>query len=156
MPQGFTERNKLSDVVAAMSKIGHEGAINYHYALVDVKGSGDVNPLGLPVVWNGTDAFEVYLAQDISATGASSLPNEAPVGVTVGSYEGVGANFEDTTLSATATKMWVAFRGEGAVKNAGIQWGAATSGDQDEFRVQLEKQGLAVVYPVAAANPSFV
>lgn len=158
MPTSFTSRKHLSETVAAVSNFGTEQGVNYTYAKVPVKGSGDIEPIGTPVVWNNaTSAYEVYVAQDIAAVaGTPALPNGAPIGVTVGTYESVGTNYADVTLSSTATEMYVLFRGEAAVKDAGIEWGTATAGDQAEFKLQLEKQGIAVVSQNTLAAPAFV
>lgn len=157
MPTSFATRKYLTETITAMSKIGAEAGINFHYALVDVKGSGDIEPIGTPVVWDDTDAFEVYVDQDITAlTTNSTLPNASPIGVTVGTYEYIGSNEADVTLSATATKMWVLFRGEGGVKEEGIEWDAGSSaGDKTAFRVLLEKANLAVVTQQTLATPAY-
>lgn len=158
MPVLGTERKQESEVIAAFSKIGSEGAINYHFATADVAGSGAVEAMGIPVVWNPTnDEFEVFLAQDISAiTEDSSLPNGAPVAVVVGTKEGRGVNRADVTLSATAQPLTVMYRGEGAVKAAGIDFGAASAPNIALFKAQLEKQGIAVVDAAATAAPNYI
>ena len=157
MPTSFVSRKHLSELEAAKSRIGTEGAINYHYALVDVKGSTTIEPIGTPVVWNNTDAFTPYIAQDVTAlTTDSTLPNEAPVAVTVGTYEYVGANEADVTLTTTATKMWVMFRGPAGVKEEGIEWNAGSNAAaQAAFRVLMEKAGVAVVASASLAAPTF-
>ena len=158
MPTLDTSRKHVSEVVATVSKTGTEGAINYHYALVDVKGSTTIEPIGTPLVFDDTDAFVVYsAAADITGlTNDSTLPDGSPIAVTVGTYEGVGANFDDVTLTSTATKMWVIYRGEGGVKDAGIVWGSANAASQTAYKLQLEKQRLAVVEAQTQADPSFI
>lgn len=157
MPLLETSRKQQSELIAALSKIGHEGAINYHYARVTVKGTDLIEPIGIPVIWNNTiSAYEVYVAQDIAAVaGTPSLPNGAPIALVVGAAEYVGSNKADVQLVVGGVELNVLFRGEGAVKEAGITWGAAAAPAQAAFRLQLEKQNLAVVANSTVAIPAF-
>ncbi len=158
MPVLGTERKQESEVIAAFSKIGSEGAINYHFAAAQVVGSSAIEAMGIPVVWNSTnDNFEIFVAQDISAiTESSNLPNGAPVAVVVGTKEGRGINRADVTLSTTAQPLTVMYRGEGAVKAAGINFGSANATNIALFKTQLEKQGIAVVDAAATAAPNYI
>lgn len=157
MPTSFTSRKKLSETVAAVSTFGTQHAVNYNFALVDVKGSTTITPIGTPVVWNDTDAFTPYIAQDVTAlTTTSTLPDQAPVAITVGTFAYVGENDADVALTTTATKMWVLYRGEAAIKEAGIEWDAGSSaGNKTAFRVLMEKAGVAVVEGATLAAPAF-
>lgn len=157
MPTSFTSRKKLTETLAAVSTFGTQHAVNYNFALVDVKGSTTIEPIGTPVVWDDTDAFTPYVAQDVTAlTTGSSLPNEAPVAITVGTYAYVGENDADVTLTTTATKMWVAYRGEAAIKEDGIEWNASSNtANKTAFRVLMEKAGIAVVQGATLAAPAF-
>lgn len=156
MPILDTSRKHESELVKAFNKMGHEQGVVYSFASVPVKGSTTIEPIGTPLVWNDIDsAFEVYVAQDISAVaGTPALPNGAPICVTVGTKEGKGVNRADVTLSSTATEMTVMFR-SGAVVADGIEFGAAAAPAIAAFRLQLEKQGIAVIDAATAVNPSF-
>lgn len=156
MPILETTRKKESELVKAFDKMGHQQGVVVSFATVDVKGSTTIEPIGTPLVWNNTtSAFEVYVAQDISAVaGTPALPDGSPICVTVGTKEGHGVNRADVTLTSTATPMTVMFR-SGAVVNEGIEWGTAVAGDQAEFVLQLEKQGVVVIDAATTATPSY-
>jgi len=218
MPDIATTRKQLSDLVKGVSMIGQDAGINYNYASVDVKGSGDIENIGVPLIWSEDDSafIEFTPNSDWAATTAysigdivkpatqngyeyvcitagtsdaseptfttipgttttesggvvwlcreayvgngvdSPLPNKANICVTVGAKEGAGFNQADTTLSSTAVKMTVIFRGEAALAKDGFEWGSIASDDQNEFYVQLEKQGIALVDSGDTVDPIYV
>lgn len=220
MPDVASTRKQLSDLVKGVSQIGGDLGINYNYAMVDVKGSGDIDNIGVPLMWSESDsAFIEFAVNPDWAAGAvknlgdvvkpttqngyeyvcitagttndaegeptwpttpgatvteidgvvwlcrnayagngndSTLPNKAHICVTCGAKEGVGFNQADTTLSSTAVKMAVVFRGEGALAEDGFEWGSIAAADQNEFYAQLEKQGLALVESGTTVDPTFV
>lgn len=146
-------RKHYSEVVAGTGTLESNRMVDYYFSTVEVTGSGAVEPVGVPLVWNG-DEFEVYLAQDISAAAESTLPTGAKVAVAVGGKAGLGDNVEDITLSGTASKMTAYFRGEASLLESGIDFGAATAPNIAEFKLALEKQGASFATecgPVATA-----
>lgn len=56
MPVVSTGRTHLSEVVKGVSDIQSNQGINFHYAPVDVEGSGDVDPIGLLLKWSNADS----------------------------------------------------------------------------------------------------
>jgi hypothetical protein len=156
MPVVETSRKHLSEVVKGLGAFTNSAGTNYSYAVVDVKGAAAVDPIGTLVVWDDTDAFEPYLAQDIAATGASVLPNGAKVAVTVGTPEaGVGTNRADVTLTTTATRMVVLYR-HAEIDKGGLEEGSITAPNLAEFYTELETQGVAVYDPATNVIPSYV
>ena len=77
MPVIETSRKGLSEVVKGLGLFTNSAGTNYSYAVVDVKGAAAVDPIGTMLVWDGTSAFEPYLAQDISAATASVFPSRS-------------------------------------------------------------------------------
>tara|TARA_R110002153_G_scaffold2993_4_gene14188 strand:- start:3113 stop:3559 length:447 start_codon:yes stop_codon:yes gene_type:complete len=143
--EGLTQ---YSQIVKATSKIESEGAGDFHFARVNVVGSvADLDIMGLAVVFNGTD-FEPYAAQNLGAIAASTLPNEAPVAIVVGSKMGKGINKEKVALTASAVEYTVIYRGEAIVANLPVAANAA-------FKVALEKQGIAVQASAEVVTPTF-
>lgn len=156
MPVIETSRKQLSEVVKGLGLFTNSSGTNYSYAVVDVKGSTTIDPIGTLVVWDGTDAFEPYLAQDIAATAASALPNGSKVAVTVGTLlSGVGTNKADIGLTATATKVIVVYR-HAELDKGGLEEGAITAPNLVEFYTELEAQGVAVYDAATNVIPSYV
>lgn len=217
MPTVGSTRKVLSALVKGYSKFEGDSGVSYHFARVDVEGSGDVDNIGIPLIWSETDSAFIeftinadWVASATYALGAivkpiaqngyeyictkagdadateptwptttgaletetagvvwlcraaysgngvdSPLPNGANICVSVGAFEGVGFNETDTTLSATSVEMHVMFRGIGAVADAGFVWGSIAEVDQNEFYVQLEKQGLAIVTAGTTVDPTY-
>lgn len=155
MPVVETSRKHLSEVVKGLGMFTNSSGTNYSYAVVDVKGAAAVDPIGTLVVWDSTSAFEPYLAQDISTTTASALPNGAKVAVTVGTPQaGVGTNRADITLTTTATKMIVLYR-HAEVDKGGLEEGSITPTNLAEFYAELEAQGVAIYDPATNVIPSY-
>lgn len=124
--------------------------------VVDVKGSTSVSVIGTPVVWvAASSAFEPYVDQTLTGL-TSSLPDQAPIGFIVGTSTAVGDNQGNVTLSSTATKLHVLFRGDASVVESGIAWGASTDPQKAAFRVQAEKQGIKIVQAATSVSPSFI
>lgn len=152
-----TTRTRFSDLVKGYNQFEDDYGINFCFASVDVEGSGDTDNIGIPLVWNNTDsAFNIYDAQDISAVTGSPLPDGSPICIAVGAAEGRGFNRADTTLSSTAVKMTVMFRGPAAVVKEGFEWASTTETNQNEFYAQLEKQNIAVMESGTTVDPTFV
>ena len=123
---------------------------------VDVKGSTAISLIGTPVVWvAASTAFEPYVAQTLTGL-TSSLPDQAPIAFIVGNSEGLGHNPGDVTLTSTATKLTVLFRGDASVIETGISWGASSDPQKAAFRVQAEKQGIKIAQAATTVSPSYV
>lgn len=105
-----------------------------------------------------TDNTVTWMARrPYGADVTSPLPNKASICVAVGSKEGVGINKEDTTLSATAVKMHVLFRGEAGIVEEGLEdFSGFAAADQAEIRAALEANGIAVESAAEEVTPSFV
>jgi hypothetical protein len=143
--EGLTQ---YSQIVKATSKIESEGAGDFHFARVTVVGGvADIDIMGLPVVFNGAN-FEPYAAQDLAAVNASTLPNQSPVAIVVGSKMGKGINKEKVTLTGSPVEYTVIYRGTAIVANLPSAANAA-------FKVALEKQGVAVQAAAEVVNPTF-
>ena len=67
-------RKLFSELVKGTTKFGEEGAVNYVYASVGVKGSAAVDNIGLPLMFDGTDSFIPFVINaDWAATTAYVL-----------------------------------------------------------------------------------
>lgn len=154
-----TIRKRLSELIKGYDTFQDDAGVNFNFAIVDVKGTLAVDPIGTPLVWNNTtSSFEVYIAQDFSSITTSPLPDKTPICITVGDHRGRGFNDSDVQLiSGTATKMCVIFRGTAAISEAGLDWNAGTNAtNQGLFKTKLEQQRIAVVTDADTVNPTYV
>lgn len=162
-----TTRKYLSEVLSNFFDLHNK---EYCFAPATVVNADPVSidPIGQPVVWNGT-AFEFYEnTTDLGdITTDSTLPDGAPVAVVVGSAMGVGINDHDITVDSGGVELYVVFRGPASVKTAHIDWDVldadgdasvtpADSGEQAAFIRQLEKQGVAEKLSAEVINPTYV
>ena len=92
---------------------------------------------------------------DIPTT-ASTLPNNAPVGIVVGSAAGLGDDKADITLSTTPQVLTVAFRDVAVVKEGITYESSVLSPTRVVFEAQLEKQSVVVRAKSTAITQSFV
>lgn len=142
------------------------------YARVTVKAPGGdvtVDPIGLPLIFDDTDAFVLYEnTSDISAlTNDSTLPDGSPVCIMAGPAAGAGVR-QDVTITAAGVEMTVMFRDGTAVMdrmdyglldvNGVVATGTtpALAAKQAEFKLQLEKQRVKDVAEAVAADPKLV
>jgi hypothetical protein len=146
MPEISKSRKKLSDLLKAEDTFATDNAVDFNYDTVDVGGTGEVDNIGVALIWNNsTSQFEKYVAQNITSvisTGGSPLKDGSVIALSVGSYQGKGENYEDTDLADANAKMTVLYRGDAAVLKEGIIWNGAASGAQTAFLAQLEKQRI--------------
>jgi hypothetical protein len=164
MPALGSTRKYFSDLVKAWGLIEGERFINFYFARVPVKGSTTISPLGTPLVYNpATDAFNVYIAQDIDPTSEtyvhtedSTLPGGVGLAVTVGTKEGLGFNEADVVLSSTAVEMTVLFQGPAELCENHMEWGTADATAQASFRRQIAKQEIQFETQATVVAPYFV
>lgn len=136
------------------------------FASVNLKGADQViDPIGLPVIWDGTDSFVFYKeASDISAlTTESSLPDGSLVAVVVGDKRGFGENTLDVTVPSAGVTVTVMFRDGVVVDNldfditevdGSVDAAPALAAKQAAFKTQLEKQRVVVKSVAITAEPS--
>lgn len=148
-----TRRKILSQVVAGVDSYELKNGIEKYTTAIDVTGSATIAPMGIPVVYNGTE-FEIFLAQDISAVAGSPLVNGYPVAIVIGK-EYIGSNFEDVTLSGTATSLTALVRGDADVLYSGVDFGAASAPNIALFKAAMEAQGVTAVAEAAVVTPSY-
>lgn len=162
MPVIATSPKYLSEVLGGTFEFSDKLGVAYCYGMVDVEGTAEVEVFGTPLVWNNANAsFEVYIDQDIAtiaAAGNSPLPNAVPICVSVGGSPGLGfTDGQKVQLeAATPKKFTVLHRGPAAVKEVGIEFGAATAPNITEFMAQLEAQGITSMPTATAIVPSYV
>lgn len=156
MPVLFSERKFLSEVIADIDTYGDSNKLDVHYATVEFGGAA-VQPIGTPVVWvDGNSRFEVYTAEaQITAakTAASSpLVGDAVCGILAGDKFALGNNKEDTT---TATQYVMALvRGERAVIEAGVDFGAISDANKDAFKAEMLDANISMIGSVTEVTPS--
>jgi hypothetical protein len=147
-----------SDLVKGLGRYQEESATNVNFASVTVGGTGEVETIGLPVIWDdATSKFVLYSAQDIAAAktaNSSPLAGNRVLAVSVGSEFGRGFNRSDVDLSTDPT-MTVLYRGDASITVAGITgWDAVTN--KTEFQKELEAQDFTFVDNAAVVTPSYV
>lgn len=150
-----TGRKELSEVIAA-NPSGWEDGIEWHTVAVPVTGSATVAPMGIPVVYNGTE-FEPFLAQDISLATAFTAADGSTfkVAIIVGDHQGVGYNHEDVTLSGTEITLTALATGKAAVLYSGVDFGAATAPQIAAFKAEMASQGVRIAAEAATVVPTY-
>lgn len=149
-------RKTMGELVA---RIGTKDASDFgtvNCILADVKGSTTIAPMGVPLVWvSANSAYEPYIAQAIPTTGG--VPDQSPVCVVIGDSAYVGSNKADVTLTSTAQKLSVLYRGDASIKESGIVWsGSSSAPNKAAFRVALEKQGISIQDSATSAATSII
>ncbi len=162
MPDVGTDNKYLSELIAGPVPFASSDHANFYTARVTVEaisGGGDLSldPVGTPLVYDAVNTvFVPYVAQDISAVSTSSLPDESPVCILIGPAEGAGLASENIAIADDSTaEVTVLYRGQLAIKDDGMAWGAITAPNQAEFIAQLEKQKIRVLPATTAVTPSF-
>lgn len=160
MPVVATTRPFTSSVLKSHDSYEN---VNFNFATVLVKtssGTTTVNPLGLALIWDaGLSAFRQYLTTDNSFALTSTLPDAAPICVSLGDAQGIGFNTTDVTITTSGIYLSVIFRGAGDAEliEDGIIYAAGVlTQDKADFRTQLEKQGIKVSNKSPAATSSYV
>lgn len=157
MPIVATSRGYLSNVLWDAEE---NDTYTESYARVNVRttsGSITKSALGIPVIWdNGLSAFRPVADADTIPATASTLPNNAPVAVVVGSATGLGDDKADVVLTTTPQVLTVVFRSAAVVKE-GLNYENAVQGaTKTVFETQLEKQFIIVRPKSTAIVQSFV
>lgn len=159
--QDVVVRKDVGEVVIDAIKIERDRGLTYQLATVEVGAASeaDVQPMGLPVVWNNTAGyFEVFIDQDISAVTGSPLDDESPCAIVVGDNRGFGFNNEDMTIGTTPVKMTAIYNGIGGVtvNYEGVDFGTALAADVAAFKVQMAKQLVKAGKAAQAATVSLI
>lgn len=153
-----SDRKTLGQVIAARPGDELTTGIEWLTTSVPVVAASDTDeaPMGIPVVFNGTN-FERYVAQDISAASAYTATDGSTFkcAIVVGSHQGIGYNHEDVTLGTTAKTLTVLFTGDASVYYSGVDFGSAVAGDITEFKVQMNAQGVRIAPEAATVVPTY-
>lgn len=163
MPLLDESRKMLTDLLTAVDTVYNTQFVNFSTHRVMVQGTGSIEPIGTPLVWNATDEmFEVYVDQPLVNdpdaeppvdVGVSSLPGGHIVCVSVGTRHGVGLNAADVELTEEGVELSVVYRGPSQIKNDGIEWGTADANAQAAFILALERQNVSVVDAAVEVDP---
>ena len=167
MPTLDTSRKMVSDYVGGFTDVH---GTQFSCARVTVKHGSTivVDPIGLPVMWDGTD-FRIFKnTDDIAAVATdSTLPDGSPIGIIVGSRAGFGENVDNVSVGTGGTEFTVMYRGPASAKTDKIDFNAydvdgvaavttADAGEIAEFKAQLEKQGIAGIANATVVTPTYV
>lgn len=153
-----TQRKFLSEVVKGVSLAEIERGILVSTATVNAEAATDTveEPIGIPLVWDNTaSAFVRYVDQDISAVTGSPLPDGSPVAISVGDRRGAGFNTTDVTLGTTPVQLTALYR-DAQVDYAGVDFGAATTPNINEFKQAMEEQRVVEVAAASAVATSYI
>lgn len=111
-------RKVIGDVVAAQNPLKRDTGVEWHTTTVGMVAAAptDVELMGIPVIYNGTD-FEEYVAQDIASATEYVAENGLAFkcAIVVGDEAGYGNNHEDHTLDVTPSNVTVLYSGDVAV-----------------------------------------
>jgi hypothetical protein len=159
MPITSTARPILSDVLKGYSDFGKDNAIRYNFDTVAIEAGVDIGNIGIPLIWdNASSKFEVYVAQVIAtviATGGSPLENGSVVALAVGNSQGLGMNKADTDGTDPDAAQTVLFRGEAAIVDAGMVWGATAAPAQALFLAELALHGITTIANAEVVSPTY-
>jgi len=168
MPTLDTSRKMVSDYVGGFTDVH---GVQFSCARLTVENATDAvfDPIGLPVIWNDSDAFIFYTNTTLisALTTDSNAPDGAAVGIVVGSRAGFGESVDDVTVGSGGIELTVMFRGPASVKTDQIDWAvtdvdgassvtAALTAQKAAFLLQLEKQGIAGIVDATVVTPTFV
>ena len=187
MPVVTTQRKYVSEVVTGRNPSDNTNAMEFNVKTISLTNGNDANNaspgtvstaavdvIGVPVIFALDNAgtagsWVIYndndgateLAASIAATAVKSgLPNNAKLGVVVGSNT-YGKNDADVTLDANGETVTVLYRGANntGVLQAGLDYtagGVSTSAaNQTAFEEQLESQGIMVVEAAETVSPTY-
>lgn len=122
MPTVGTGRKMLSELVKGVSTFGEESAVNYVYATVDVEGSGDVDNIGVPLMWSESDSAFIEFApnDDWEAATAYAL-NDVVKPTTQNGYEYVCIT-AGTSNDTEGEPTWPTTPGATVTETDGVVW----------------------------------
>ena len=114
-----TTRTQYSELVKGTSKFNEEGAVNYNFATVEVKGSTDIDNIGVPLMWDGSTfvLFTINADWEASTTYA--------VGDVVKATTQNGLEYVCTVAGdsdATEPTDWPVIAGVTVAETAGVSW----------------------------------
>ena len=117
-----TQRAILSDLLKGEMSFQEDTKTNFHFESVDVKGSGDVGCIGIPVRWNETDsAFNVLAAPSDWAASTVTAVGDVVKPTTRDGYEYVCVT-AGTTNDTEGEPTWVAVEGATTTETDGVVW----------------------------------
>ncbi len=120
MPVNATARKFLSDLLKAADTFSEESAIRFNFATVGVEGTGSIDNIGIPLLWNsGLAAFEVLAAPAdwVTATVYAIGDIRKPTTRDGNEYVCIIAG-----TSAASEPTWVTFAGGETAETAGPTW----------------------------------
>ena len=151
-------RKFLSELVASTDTFGDNNMVDFHRETVQLTGTAtDVDPIGTPIVWDGTSRFVVYTAegQITTAKAADNTPLKggAVVAVLVGDKFSYGFNKADLDLT-TDPYATALFNGEYVLKEAGMEWGGIAAAEQEAFKLELATKRISFIEAAEQIEPS--
>lgn len=109
---------------------------------------------GATVVETGDQAWICRIPYGVNM--ASPLPNKSSICVTCGTGEGRGFATADVTLTSTAQKFTVLFRGAASVAADGLEIAGIDADDVASFKTALENIGISIVASTTDVVPSYI
>lgn len=117
---GGTTRDKFSELVKAYNKFEDQFGVNYCFATVSVEGSGDIDNIGVPVMWSEDDsAFIEFSANADWAASTAYSVGDVVKPTTQDGYEYVCVT---AGTSHTAEPTFVAVPGATTTETTSVVW----------------------------------
>lgn len=117
---GGTTRDRFSELVKAYNKFEDQFGVNYCFATIEVEGSGDIDNIGVPVMWSESDgAFIEFAANDDWEASTAYTLGDIVKPTTQNGYEYVALN-SDT--SAATEPTWPTTPGATVTETGDQQW----------------------------------
>lgn len=119
---GGTTRDKFSELVKAYNKFEDQFGVNYCFATVSVEGSGDIDNIGVPVMWSESDSAFIEFAanSDWAASTVTSL-GDVVKPTTQNGYEYVCIT-AGTTNDTEGEPTWPTTPGATVTETDGVVW----------------------------------
>lgn len=112
-------RTQYSELVKGTSKFNEEGAVNYNFATVEVKGSGDIDNIGVPLMWDGS-TFVLFAVNADWEADTTYAVGDVVKAVTQNGLEYVCTVAGDS--DATEPADWPVIAGVTVAETAGVSW----------------------------------
>jgi hypothetical protein len=119
---GGTTRDKFSELVKAYNKFEDQFGVNYCFASIEVKGGGDIDNIGVPVMWSESDsAFIEFAANSDWAASTAYSAGDVVKPTTQDGYEYVCIT-AGTSNDIEGEPTFVAIPGATTTETDGVVW----------------------------------
>jgi hypothetical protein len=124
MPVNATARKFLTDLVKAVDNFAEDTAVRFNFETVGVEGSGDVDNIGIPLLWDETAAAFLELAAPADWTASVVTAVGDVVKPTTRDGNEYVCTVAGTTNDTEGEPTWVTTLGGETIETDLVQWTA--------------------------------